>query len=467
MRSNFFVPVAFAALATSTAAQSCTAPPFYNNPAYGPKSGCVPTNYNSAADLGNTNPTDAATRCSQQCSRVSTCGGWVVQLNKAADSGLYTGQCFIYTSLPATPRSCADKPSELVAGVRDDTGKCFTSSKAAATAFCSSYLGIGQKTVTAFANTPTVTNTATVTNTVPSTSTTVTTIKDTVTTIVATATDLATSVTVVTELTTTTITPVAIQPVTKRAVAPPGCVASGVPASQLTAQCQCLSITSGTVTTTLTPAATTVSTTITATATSLVVEQQTTLLTVTVPATSTEKTTTLTTTTTTVQATATACVPSVPSGNILVNPGFNDGTYTGWNPGGYGGFLNSIVSDAQCGAYGSRITITAGGSYGRIGQRFTTIDTTKNYRITTYARKVSGDGTNCFYYLSCQLPGSFSSAGNPRLDTPLNSIPEAWTQYSLNCPVGANQLTMSLTVQCNQGSGPITIGLDEIYMFPI
>lgn len=133
-----------------------------------------------------------------------------------------------------------------------------------------------------------------------------------------------------------------------------------------------------------------------------------------------------------------------------------------------GGFTYSISDDAQCGAYGSRYTISAASSYARIGQRFTNaIDASKSYQITTYAKFVSGNGANCFYYLSCQQPGSFSSAGNLRLDTPLSSIPTDWTKYSLNCPPAVNSLVMSLTIQCNQGSGPVTIGLDEIYMFPI
>jgi hypothetical protein len=280
----YFTATCASAFATTTVAQSCSAPPFYSNPAYGVKSGCIPTNYNSAADLGNTNPTDAATRCAQNCARASVCGGWVAQLNKAPDSGLYSGSCFLYTTLPATPRSCADKPSQLIAGVRDDTAKCFSSSSAAATAFCSSYLGIGVKTVMVTAPASTSTSTTTAAVTVPSTFTTVVpiTIVDVSTTTIITS--ILTQVTNVVTVTvpgeeTTTITVLAEEPIKKRAIAQPACVAPGIPASQLTEQCKCLSITSATTTATVTPAVVVVPATATTTATTAVPLTQTTLVT--------------------------------------------------------------------------------------------------------------------------------------------------------------------------------------------
>jgi hypothetical protein len=466
MRSTLYFPITCAfAFATSTVAQSCSAPPFYTNPAYGVKSGCIPTNYNSAADLGNTSPTDAATRCAQQCSKSSTCGGWAAQLNKAPDSGLYSGSCFLYTSLPATPRSCADKPSQLVAGVRDDTAKCFASNSAAATAFCSSYLSIGQKTVTVTAATPTVTATSVLTTVAFSTSTAIASVTDTTTKTVETDTAYDTTIIVETATTTTTVTPAATITVYKRAAAQPTCVPSGIPASQLADDCKCLSITSKTVTTTITPTAVTTRTTTTAISTSPVATTQTTLLTVTVPVTATVKETTSTITTTVQTATATACV--VPAGNILTNPGFNDGSYTGWNPGGNGGFSNTITDDAQCGGFGARFAVSSTYSYGRIGQTFRTLDQTKNYQIRTYVKLVSGTATNCYYYVTCQKPDSMSSADNVIIRTDVSSLSSTWTPLLVTCPPGAKTLGMSISLQCNQSPGPVVIDVDETAMYPI
>jgi len=173
------------------------------------------------------------------------------------------------------------------------------------------------------------------------------------------------------------------------------------------------------------------------------------------------------TTTTLVTSTTTACVPAVPTGNILTNPGFNDGSFNGWNPGGNSLFLNSITTDAQCGAYGAKFTVSAASSYARIGQRFNTIDTKTNYKIQTYAKLVSGNPANCYYYITCQKPSSFSSADNQIRQIPVGEIPTEWTAFTINCPIGANQLTMSLSLQCNQGPGPVAIAIDEIAMSPV
>ncbi|KAH7406283.1 hypothetical protein DE146DRAFT_754257 [Phaeosphaeria sp. MPI-PUGE-AT-0046c] len=474
MRSDICLSIAcLSALATSAAAQSCTVPPFYNNPAYGPLSGCVPTNYLSAADLGNTNPTDAATRCSQQCSRLSNCGGWVAQLNRAPNS-LYSGSCFFYTTLPGAPRACADKPTELVAGVKDDTLKCFSASKSAATAYCSDYLAIGQKTVTAFAPTPTVTTTNTLTTVVPSTSTTVTTQTGTATSFVTTTTEVATSVTVVTEPTTVTVPGVAIQPVTKRAVAPPSCVASGIPAPQLSANCQCLSIASATTTTTLTPPAVTATATAIATATTIIVEQQTTLTTITVPATATEKTTTETTTTTTetiqqTAAPAASCQATSPVGNMVVNGGFNDGTFTGWTASGGNSYENTVVGGDQCGPFGARLAVTAGGSNARIQQIVQGIDSMASYLFTVNIKKASGDGSGCTLYINCRASSGTSLATQRSI--PATAISGAWTEYSLICPRAifpSTSESLSLTVSCNVGSNtPFIVGVDEVSFVPI
>jgi hypothetical protein len=477
MRSNLcFTATCAFAFVTSTAAQSCSAPAFYSNPAYEVSSGCIPTNYNSAADLGNTNPADAATRCAQNCAKASYCGGWAVQLNKAADSGLYTGSCFLYTTLPATPRSCADKPSQLIAGVRDDTAKCFSSSKAAATAFCSSYLGIGKKTVTVTALASTTTSTNTLATTIPSTFTTLVALTDTVTTF---TTSISTETERLTIFVTTTVpaagpTTVTLTapppPIKKRAAAQqPACVAAGVPASQLTEQCKCLSIESSTTTSTLTPSVVVVRATATSTAVTAIPTTQTTFETSYIVVTEIEvfPTTETVLATQTVTAPA-ACVPTVPAGNILTNPGFDDG-HAGWNPGGNGAFANTLTSEAQCGAYAARFLVTATNSYARIGQRFTTIDPSIRYQIQTYVKLVSEKAytANCYYYVTCQKPGSFSSADNVIIQTPVTDIPSAWSRMLVTCPVGANALTMSISLQCNQGNGPVALAVDETAMYPM
>ncbi|KUJ17508.1 uncharacterized protein LY89DRAFT_668828 [Mollisia scopiformis] len=178
--------------------------------------------------------------------------------------------------------------------------------------------------------------------------------------------------------------------------------------------------------------------------------------------------TTLSTTTTVLAtATATACVPSVPAGNVLTNPGFNDGAFDGWNPGGYGGFSNTIVTDAECGPYGAEFSVDATDSYGRIAQVFKTLDATKTYQIQTYAKLVSGNPAYCYYYVTCQIPDNMSSAGNVIIQTPVSSIPSTWTLFTVTCPAGSSSLTMSISLQCNQGTGPVTIGVDETAMYPI
>jgi hypothetical protein len=477
MRPNLcFTATCAFAFVTSAAAQSCSAPASYPNTAYGVKSGCIPTNYNSAADLGNTNPTDAATRCAQNCAKASNCGGWAAQLNRAADSGLYTGTCFLYTTLPATPQACADKPSQLIAGVRDDTAKCFSSSKAAATAFCSSYLGIGKETVTVTAVASTTTTTTTLATTIPSTFTTLVALTATATTTTIRVATVPTRTTIVVTTTVTavgqTTVTVTLQPIPekKRAVAQqPACVAAGIPASQLTEQCKCLSIKSSTTTTTLTPSVVVVRATSTSTALTAIPVTQTTFATSFIVTTDIEVLLTTETVLATQTVTAPAvCVPTVPAGNILINPGFNDGTYNGWNPGGNGGFSNSITPDAQCGAYGARFDISTSDSYARIGQRFFSLDTSKRYQIQTYVKLLSdrANTAECDYYVTCQKPGSYSAADNIIVQTPLSDIPSAWTKMLVTCPAGANALMMSLTLQCSPGIGSVALAVDETAMYP-
>jgi hypothetical protein len=161
-------------------------------------------------------------------------------------------------------------------------------------------------------------------------------------------------------------------------------------------------------------------------------------------------------------------VPTVPAGNILTNPGFNDGNYNGWNPGGNGGFSDSITSEAQCGAYGARFDVSASNSYGRIGQRFPNIDVSKRYQIQTYVKLLSdkANTANCYYYVTCQKPSSFSSADNIIIQTPVSDIPSTWTKMLVTCPAGASALTMSISLQCNQGTGPVALAVDETAMYP-
>ncbi|KAL2062278.1 hypothetical protein VTL71DRAFT_6544 [Oculimacula yallundae] len=265
--------------------------------------------------------------------------------------------------------------------------------------------------------------------------------------------------------TTTTTTPPASMvtraaPATSKTVTPSQIPAYATPCSGVTTLAtpvtRTLLTVTGTASTTQNVAFTTA---VTKTLTTTVIESET--ITITVPF------TTSTTTTTTSVSTQTACAPSVPSGNILTNPGFNDGTYIGWNPGGYGAFANAITSDAQCGMFAASFAVSSSISYARIGQSFNTIDATKRYQIQTYVKQVSGVGTNCFYIVSCQIPGSFSSTGHVIIQTPVNDIPTTFTKMLVTCPLGANQLTTSISLQCNQGTGPITIAVDETAMYPI
>ena len=249
-------------------AQSACSGQQYNNipgfPAY--NSGCYPLGYYQTSDLGQTSPTDAQSRCQQQCTNMgSQCGSVVAQVNKAADSNLYpSGTCFFFApgQTPTAPRSCADTAYLLEGYAKDSTLACFSSSTSAATQFCSSYLGIPIQTVTATITPPTTTVTATatsmptlyVTSTVSATSTILVTTYTTSTSTVATLTATTTQSEVSTATLTTTIT-VTVTANAKRAVstvASPACVTSGTPSTRLSAACSCLSINPSTTTTTQT-----------------------------------------------------------------------------------------------------------------------------------------------------------------------------------------------------------------------
>jgi hypothetical protein len=329
--------------------------------------------------------------------------------------------------------------------------------------------------VTAVAST--TTTTTTLATTIPSTFTTLVALTATATTTTIRVATVPTRTTIVVTTTVTavgqTTVTVTLQPIPekKRAVAQqPACVAAGIPASQLTEQCKCLSIKSSTTTTTLTPSVVVVRATATSTALTAIPVTQTTFATSFIVTTDIEVLLTTETVLATQTVTAPAvCVPTVPAGNILTNPGFNDGTYNGWNPSGNGGFIDSITSDAQCGPYGARFDISVESSYARIGQSFTNIDTSKRYQIQTYVKLLSGrvSTANCFYYMSCQNPISSSSADNVVIQTSVSDIPSAWTKMLITCPARAYTLTMSIALQCNQDTGPVALAVDETAMYPL
>jgi hypothetical protein len=113
--------------------------------------GCVPLGYYQAQDLGEITPTDLVSTCESACTAMSNCEAIVGELWAAADSNLYTGQCFYYSTVPKAPRVCADHPTILIGDFKDHSLSCFSSHLGAATAFCSSYLSIG--TITSYTST--------------------------------------------------------------------------------------------------------------------------------------------------------------------------------------------------------------------------------------------------------------------------------------------------------------------------
>jgi hypothetical protein len=130
---------------TIPVAATCSSTPQQYNAIPNFTAGCIPSGYFQAQDLGNTSPTDMTTRCEQACTTNQfgpSCEAWVGELWKAADSGLYSGQCFYYgpSSVPTAPQQCADHPTELIAERKDHSLQCFQSSASAATAFCSRFV---------------------------------------------------------------------------------------------------------------------------------------------------------------------------------------------------------------------------------------------------------------------------------------------------------------------------------------
>ncbi|KAL2060813.1 hypothetical protein VTL71DRAFT_8865 [Oculimacula yallundae] len=219
--------------------------------------GCVPSGYFQAQDLGRTKQADMISRCEAQCTSYSRCEAWVGQLNKAADSNLYSGSCFYYSSPPNGPRQCADRPTALLAEQKDRTYPCLTCSAKAATAFCSSYLGISPVTVYTGTFTPRAIATATaLTTTDTTTRTTVLSTTTTLATLLTTTTSTDISATTVdvlsavfsTDTVTTTVTRGTVTqqaPFVKRtaaAVPAPGCLQTGLPASRISSACSRLSI---------------------------------------------------------------------------------------------------------------------------------------------------------------------------------------------------------------------------------
>jgi hypothetical protein len=117
---------------------------------------CVPLGYFQATDYGTVTPQSLACKCEAQCkSYGSKCTAYVGELWKAADSNLYTGQCFYFSTAPTAPRACADAPTTIFAEKKDNSLSCLISNKSAATAYCSSYLSIGTATKYTSTKTPT------------------------------------------------------------------------------------------------------------------------------------------------------------------------------------------------------------------------------------------------------------------------------------------------------------------------
>lgn len=274
-------------------------------------SGCYPLGYYQTSDLGQTSPTDAQSRCQQQCTNMgSQCGSVVAQVNKAADSNLYpSGTCFFFapTKTPTGPRQCADTAYLLEGYMKDSTLACFASSTSSATKFCSSYLSIPVYTATTTTTPSTATITATVTSmpttyvtsTVSATSTVAVTSSTTLTTTVATTTSTQTSTATFTTTATVTLTVTAVN--AKRAastIAPPACVSSNTPATRLSAACSCLSVPMST--TTKTVVASQPTTTVTMITTVPVTSTQTTTVTSATVTTTNIQTYTVSTTATTV-----------------------------------------------------------------------------------------------------------------------------------------------------------------------
>jgi hypothetical protein len=245
---------------TAAAPSGCSASTqLYNNitgfPEYA--KGCIPSGYYQATDLGQTSPTAAQKRCETLCTSYgSECKGFLAQINKAADSGLYSGTCFFYTTaaLPTKLATCADKPYLVLGEIKDATLSCFHASSTAASSFCSSYLGVSVhttytrtttpvKTVTITSH-PTVSKTSTKHQTLP-TSTKIVTVVTTKTSVASVViTDTSYVVTSNTAPPAITVTARDVEDLEKRAttVPPPACVTADTPATRLSSACSCLSL---------------------------------------------------------------------------------------------------------------------------------------------------------------------------------------------------------------------------------
>jgi hypothetical protein len=234
-------------LAVTSIAQSCSpdAPAFNPAPsAYSQPHTCIPSGYFQAVDVGQTTAASLISLCASKCTDYgSQCGGFAGSLWKAADSNLMTGQCYFYGTLPASPVTCADGPTSLVAQIKDTSLKCLTSSKSAATVFCSSYLSISTKTVYTATTTPTTVITRSATSTKSSTITDRTTVTKTASIPLSTTVFIPSTTTTVSDISTSFSTSFVRRDIQKRAVAPPACLNSAaIPSSRLSSACQCLSI---------------------------------------------------------------------------------------------------------------------------------------------------------------------------------------------------------------------------------
>jgi hypothetical protein len=156
---------ALAAVASAVTACSTSVQAYESITSFAKANSCVPDGYFQAQDLGQNTaygPTTQSTlieTCEAQCTSYgSKCVAYVGELQKAADSNLYTGQCFYYSSTPSGPVTCANHPTIILAEHKDNSLPCLKSSASAsqATAFCSSYLAFG--TVTSYTKTVTPTS---------------------------------------------------------------------------------------------------------------------------------------------------------------------------------------------------------------------------------------------------------------------------------------------------------------------
>lgn len=126
------------------------------------------------------------------------------------------------------------------------------------------------------------------------------------------------------------------------------------------------------------------------------------------------------------------------SANLLTNPGFETGDFTGWNAGGY---YAGTGGDAQSGTYGGAYYVApsqAGGSYFILDQ-IVPITEGLSYDASCWMR-YAGTANNSEQFLEIQwINASGIMWGSGSGTTPVSG-PQSYTQYSLNeliAPAGA------------------------------